>query len=46
MQTEETLEQEVFYSSPVRRRRRMFTYVFAHLLFIINKISVLGEMMF
>ncbi len=46
METEEKLEQEVFYTSPVRRRMKMFTDVFAHLLFIITKISVLGEMMF
>lgn len=46
METKEKLEQEVFYTSPGRRRMKMFTDVFAHLLFIITKISVMGEMTF
>jgi len=31
METEEKLEQEMFYKSPVRRRMTMFMGVFAHI---------------
>jgi len=33
METEEKLEQEMFYKSPVRRRMTMFMEVFAHIVY-------------